>query len=211
MVGRAREAGEINKSLLTLVRVINALVEHLGHIPYRDSKLTRLLRDSLGGRTKTRITATVSPAVNQKLMKSTVIKDLYGEIERPKAAETNNKQVPSYRVFVGGMPSVEWEDETCKYTTRSLNIGVLGDSERDTVCPNYSCCNGRLVRQYTERDLYRQLSYLCYILDTVPCTEKIKAISKMAAEKDEARIRHVVELAAKTVQKIKCDFDDYGL
>jgi kinesin family protein 11 len=33
--GRAREAGEINKSLLTLGRVITALVEHLGHIPYR--------------------------------------------------------------------------------------------------------------------------------------------------------------------------------
>ncbi|KAL6552763.1 Kinesin-like protein KIN-5C [Orobanche hederae] len=46
--GRAREAGEINKSLLTLGRVINALVEHLGHILYRDSKLTRFPRDSLG-------------------------------------------------------------------------------------------------------------------------------------------------------------------
>ena len=33
--GRAREAGEINKSLLTLGRVINALVEHSLHIPYR--------------------------------------------------------------------------------------------------------------------------------------------------------------------------------
>ena len=32
---RAREAGEINKSLLTLGRVINALVEHSGHVPYR--------------------------------------------------------------------------------------------------------------------------------------------------------------------------------
>ncbi|CAA6668485.1 unnamed protein product [Spirodela intermedia] len=108
--GRAREAGEINKSLLTLGRVITALVEHLGHIPYRDSKLTRLLRDSLGGRTKTCIIATVSPSVhcleetlstldyahrakniknrpevNQKMMKSTLIKDLYGEIERLKA------------------------------------------------------------------------------------------------------------------------------
>ncbi|KAH7855316.1 hypothetical protein Vadar_023638 [Vaccinium darrowii] len=61
--GRAREAGEINKSLLTLGRVINALVEHLGHIPYRDSKHTHLLRDSLGGRTKTCIIAIVSPAV----------------------------------------------------------------------------------------------------------------------------------------------------
>lgn len=35
MQGRAREAGEINKSLLTLGRVINALVEHSGHVPYR--------------------------------------------------------------------------------------------------------------------------------------------------------------------------------
>lgn len=60
---RAKEAGVINKSLLTLGRVITALVEQSGHIPYRDSKLTRLLRDSLGGRTKTCIIATIAPTV----------------------------------------------------------------------------------------------------------------------------------------------------
>lgn len=38
---RAREAGMINQSLLTLGRVINALVERSPHIPYRESKLTR--------------------------------------------------------------------------------------------------------------------------------------------------------------------------
>ncbi|KAI3934891.1 hypothetical protein MKW92_049704 [Papaver armeniacum] len=127
--GRAREAGEINKSLLTLGRVINALVEHLGHIPYRDSKLTRLLRDSLGGRTKTCIIATVSPAVhcleetlstldyahrakniknkpevNQKMMKTTLIKDLYGEIDRLKAEvyatrEKNGVYIPKERYY----------------------------------------------------------------------------------------------------------------
>ncbi|MCL6404059.1 hypothetical protein EXT66_22780, partial [Pectobacterium carotovorum subsp. carotovorum] len=59
---RAQEAGLINKSLLTLGRVINALVDRSQHIPYRESKLTRLLQDSLGGRTKTCIIATVSPA-----------------------------------------------------------------------------------------------------------------------------------------------------
>ena len=41
---RKREAGNINASLLTLGRVINALVEHQPHIPYRESKLTRLLQ-----------------------------------------------------------------------------------------------------------------------------------------------------------------------
>lgn len=59
---RAQEAGLINKSLLTLGRVINSLVDRSQHIPYRESKLTRLLQDSLGGKTKTCIIATISPA-----------------------------------------------------------------------------------------------------------------------------------------------------
>ncbi|KAL3536093.1 hypothetical protein ACH5RR_004554 [Cinchona calisaya] len=144
--GRAREAGEINKSLLTLGRVINALVEHLGHIPYRDSKLTRLLRDSLGGRTKTCIIATVSPAVhcleetlstldyahrakniknkpevNQKMMKSTLIKDLYGEIDRLKAEvhaarEKNGVYIPKERYY----------QEECERKTMADQIEQMG-------------------------------------------------------------------------------------
>uniref|UniRef100_H3C207 Kinesin family member 11 n=1 Tax=Tetraodon nigroviridis TaxID=99883 RepID=H3C207_TETNG len=106
---RAREAGNINQSLLTLGRVITALVEKRPHIPYRESKLTRILQDSLGGRTKTSIIATVSPSssnleetlstleyasraknimnkpeVNQKLSKRTLIKEYTEEIERLK-------------------------------------------------------------------------------------------------------------------------------
>lgn len=46
---RAREAGNINKSLSALGRVITSLADNTGHVPYRDSKLTRMLRDSLGG------------------------------------------------------------------------------------------------------------------------------------------------------------------
>ncbi|CAK9807339.1 Kinesin-like protein Klp61F [Anthophora plagiata] len=104
---RAREAGSINQSLLTLGRVITALVERAPHIPYRESKLTRLLQESLGGRTKTSIIATVSPAsinmeetlstldyahraknitnrpeVNQKLSKKEFLKQYTEEIER---------------------------------------------------------------------------------------------------------------------------------
>ena len=62
---RLKEAGSINRSLLTLSNVINALVERGSgkdrHVHYRDSKLTFLLRDSLGGNSKTCIIATVNP------------------------------------------------------------------------------------------------------------------------------------------------------
>ena len=60
---RLKEATNINKSLLTLGNVISALVDGTStHIPYRDSKLTKLLADSLGGNTKTLMIANIGPA-----------------------------------------------------------------------------------------------------------------------------------------------------
>ncbi|CAF3620474.1 unnamed protein product [Adineta steineri] len=59
---RAREAGTINQSLLTLGRVITALISNEKHVCYRDSKLTRILQDSLCGKTITSIIITLSPA-----------------------------------------------------------------------------------------------------------------------------------------------------
>nr|KAG5694636.1 hypothetical protein BaRGS_014731 [Batillaria attramentaria] len=62
---RLKEATKINLSLSALGNVISALVDGKSkHIPYRDSKLTRLLQDSLGGNTKTMMVACLSPADN---------------------------------------------------------------------------------------------------------------------------------------------------
>ncbi|XP_033255213.1 kinesin-like protein Klp61F [Drosophila miranda] len=106
---RVRETVKINQSLLTLGRVITALVDRAPHVPYRESKLTRLLQESLGVRTKTSIIATISPGhkdidetlstleyahrakniqnkpeVNQKLTKKTVLKEYTEEIDKLK-------------------------------------------------------------------------------------------------------------------------------
>lgn len=60
---RLKEASKINLSLSTLGNVISALVDgKCTHIPYRNSKLTRILQDSLGGNSKTVMCATVGPA-----------------------------------------------------------------------------------------------------------------------------------------------------
>ncbi|CAJ1078379.1 kinesin-like protein KIF3C isoform X2 [Xyrichtys novacula] len=60
---RLKEAAKINLSLSALGNVISALADgRSGHVPYRDSKLTRLLQDSLGGNAKTVMVATLGPS-----------------------------------------------------------------------------------------------------------------------------------------------------
>ncbi|XP_075103400.1 kinesin-like protein KIN-5B isoform X2 [Nicotiana tabacum] len=145
---RAREAGEINKSLLTLGRVITALVEHSIHIPYRDSKLTRLLRDSLGGKTKTCIIATISPSAHcleetlstldyahrakniknkpERMSKAVLLKDLYLEFERMKqdiraAREKNGVYIPHER-FLQDEAEKKAKNEKIEQLEIDLNI-----------------------------------------------------------------------------------------
>jgi len=60
---RLKEAAKINLSLSTLCHVISSLTDSkCTYIPYRDSKLTRILQDSLGGNTKTLMLANIGPA-----------------------------------------------------------------------------------------------------------------------------------------------------
>ena len=146
---RAAEAGLINKSLLTLGRVINALVERGSHIPYRESKLTRLLQDSLGGRTKTCIIATVSPAksnleetistldyafraknirnkpqVNQTMSKKTLLREFTAEIEKLKG------ELMATRHRNGVYLTAEGYDEI---TQESESRRILSEEQKDKI------------------------------------------------------------------------------
>lgn len=146
---RAAEAGLINKSLLTLGRVINALVDKSSHIPYRESKLTRLLQDSLGGRTKTCIIATLSPAksnleetistldyafraknirnkpqVNQTVSKKTLLKEFTAEIEKLKS------ELIATRQRNGVYLTAESYEEI---TTESESRRILSEEQRDKI------------------------------------------------------------------------------
>jgi kinesin family protein 18/19 len=59
------EGANINRSLLALGNCINILSDKNrkgNHVPFRDSKLTRLLKDSLGGNTRTVMIACISPS-----------------------------------------------------------------------------------------------------------------------------------------------------
>ncbi|MFT7809553.1 kinesin-1 heavy chain [Arapaima gigas] len=68
------EAKNINKSLSALGNVISALAEGTTYVPYRDSKMTRILQDSLGGNCRTTIVICCSPSsFNEAETKSTLM------------------------------------------------------------------------------------------------------------------------------------------
>lgn len=185
---RAKEAGNINKSLLTLGRVITALVEGQGHVPYRDSKLTRLLRDSLGGRTKTCIIATIAPTVqcqeetlstldyahrakniknkpevNQKISKTTHLKELNVEIARLKAElvatrEKNGVYLPlsqyeedkeERRILAAKVEELEEDAAAAKTQLQTARLELVAAreaiAEREYMLEKHRQCEASLV------------------------------------------------------------------
>uniref|UniRef100_A0A8C9WUI2 Kinesin-like protein n=1 Tax=Sander lucioperca TaxID=283035 RepID=A0A8C9WUI2_SANLU len=124
---RLREGASINKSLLTLGKVISALSEQAltrkkVFIPYRESVLTWLLKESLGGNSKTAMIATLSPAgsnVEESLStlryaqqartiinvakvnedtSAKLIRELKAEVEKLRAAQTSSQGIEPERV-----------------------------------------------------------------------------------------------------------------
>lgn len=71
------EAKSINLSLSALGKCINALAENSAHVPVRDSKLTRLLKDSFGGTSRTSLVVTIGPSPRHRA--ETVSTILFGQ------------------------------------------------------------------------------------------------------------------------------------
>lgn len=97
---RLREGAKINRSLLALANCINALGDKNKKgffVPYRDSKLTRLLKDSLGGNSRTVMIANISPAGGQIEETLNTLK-YASRAKNIKTKVTSNKQLVSLHV-----------------------------------------------------------------------------------------------------------------
>lgn len=143
---RFTEGANINKSLLALGNCINSLADGQRHVPYRDSKLTRLLKDSLGGNCQTVMIANVSPS-------SMSFEDTYNTLKyatRAKKIKSNIKRnVVNVELHVGHY--VKMVEELQK-ENNSLKMQLTEEK-------NKNICNDDLQKEFDK--LKAQIDKIC--------------------------------------------------
>ncbi|KAJ1901006.1 Kinesin-like protein kif15 [Kickxella alabastrina] len=148
---RLKEAANINKSLSTLGNVINSLVD-IGngksrHVNYRDSKLTFLLRDSLGGNSVTIIIANVSPAVcNDAETASTLRFAQRAKMIRNKAVVNHDMQgnVPQLQAEIQRLKQQLAQARSSSADNNSNNANGSGRNAGNTNTREQAAVNARL-------------------------------------------------------------------
>lgn len=113
LADQLREANSINKSLSALGDVISALSSESSFVPYRNSKLTMLLQDSLGGNAKTLVFVNVSPAAYNvdetliSLMYASRIKQITNSVSK----NSDNKEISRLKSIISKLKKGEEIDE----------------------------------------------------------------------------------------------------
>ena len=129
-----KEAQNINKSIMTLGMVINALTKGAKHIPYRDSKLTRVLQESLGGNSLTNLIINCSPSMSNQTETLSTLR--FGQ----RAKLIKNKVVANTQQSVKElMMKLKQAEEKIKALEEIIGTGkVDGNVEEDKIrkkCP----------------------------------------------------------------------------
>ncbi|XP_011195760.1 kinesin-like protein KIF18A [Zeugodacus cucurbitae] len=152
---RFKEGASINKSLLALGNCINKLADGMKHIPYRDSNLTRILKDSLGGNCQTLMVANVS-------MSSLTYEDTYNTLKyasRAKKIRTTLKQ----NVLKSNMP----KDFYIKRVTE-----LMAENERLKAKVTQLEKSSEATRSYNESELKAWYSKIDAVYSSVIKTQE---------------------------------------
>ena len=135
------ESKRINKSLSALGNVINALTELKGviHIPYRDSKLTRLLEDSLGGNCKTTMITMISPCqdfISETLSSLSFAKRAKRIKNKPKINEeiNHNALIKQYEIQLKNLRNeLKKKNEILEKNTFMKEVEQLNEDKKNII------------------------------------------------------------------------------
>jgi kinesin family protein 18/19 len=144
---RFKEGANINKSLLALGNCINNLADGIKYIPYRDSKLTRLLKDSLGGNCQTVMIANISPS-------SASFEDTYNTLRyanRAKKIKTSvKKNIVSCQMHVSGYIKMVEEQKKELETLKQKLLAYENVTLPTSVTPQISVNTEEQSQEFTQ-------------------------------------------------------------
>ncbi|CAN7000878.1 unnamed protein product [Brassica rapa subsp. trilocularis] len=207
---RLKEAANINKSLSTLGLVIMSLVDLAHgkhrHVPYRDSRLTFLLQDSLGGNSKTMIIANVSPSLCSTNETLSTLKFA----QRAKLIQNNAKVNEDAS---GDVTALQQEIRKLKVQLFSLmknhnSCGDLSDCIASLEEPRYSgTCE--VPRKTQQEKCHCQVNYSLRMKvkntkDILIGALRRENIAETALQKSEAEIERIDSLVRDMEEDAKC-------
>lgn len=179
---RLKEGAHINKSLLTLERVISKLSEGKSvlHVPYRDSRLTRILQPALGGNSRTAIICNITPAwIHQEESHSTLKfassakkiqnKPIVNEVVDDKAL------LARYKTKIS---SLEEEVETLKRLRDTAPTTPVCLSPAHTASTNTTAPTSPMRSPASSDELIRRREELSQLSDGIISATKLKKASK---------------------------------
>jgi kinesin family protein 5 len=157
-----KEAQNINKSLMTLGMVINALSENAKFVPYRDSKLTRVLQESIGGNSQTTLIITVtSNGSNQSESLSTLRFGQRAKLIKNKVVANTVKSVKELMIKIKELEEKIKKLESAKGKIDENDLKDSNDgntitthlrtkTDEDEICPNCEKYKTELMNKRVE-------------------------------------------------------------
>ncbi|KAG2379500.1 hypothetical protein C9374_006617 [Naegleria lovaniensis] len=193
---RLKEGAAINKSLFTLGKVISKLSEgNSAHIPYRDSKLTRILQSALGGNSKTVIICTVTPALQyfeetqstlsfanraKSIQNSVTINEILGDKALLKKLKKENAELKSK--LLTEITRLEKEKKEC-IRHYEEKFSLLQSSQFSSVNDEQEKASLKKLIQEKEKDL-----------------EWIQALSKSSQQRLDEELKHLQHTLSSTIE-----------
>jgi kinesin family protein 5 len=208
-----KEAQNINKSIMTLGMVINALTKGAKHVPYRDSKLTRVLQESLGGNSLTNLIINCSPSmINQAESLSTLRFGQRAKLIKNKVVANTQQSVKEL------MMKLKQAEEKIKALEEIIGAGNGGattdDDKNKKKCPeckklinqinyltiqNNNCQQDNEYLQKDKEDLQEEIKNKNKEL--LVLTEKIQNL--------ERKIKNISQEQLKSYTEIQKNMEDY--